>query len=115
MVSFLMTGVDMANLSELRLLIRRFAEGEIPYAVFRAQFVGDYLSILHQEFDIEHDVNLIENACADFDEGDISAQDLRDELTALGNTPIISISVAPAPRVRSGSSCAAYIRHELVA
>ncbi len=101
------------NLSELRLLVRRFAEGAILYDVFRAQFVGDYLSILHDDSDVEQEVNLIESACADFDEGDILEQDMRNELSVLANAPIISVYPAVARRPESRSSRAIYIRQEL--
>ena len=96
------------DLSQLRLLVRRFVDGELAYPVFRAQFVVEYLSILHQDSEVERDVNIIESACADFDEGDISAQDLQAELSLIANSPIIWFEPVVTPRPESRSSRAIY-------
>lgn len=96
------------NLSQLRLLVRRFVDGELAYPVFRSQFVAEYLSILHRDSEVERDVNLIENVCADFDEEDISEQDLQAALSLIAKSPIISFEKIDAPKPESQSSRAIY-------
>ncbi len=102
------------DLSQLRRLVRQFVAGEIQYEAFRAQFVASYLSVIHQDLEIDRHVNAIENVCADFDEGDIADRELRDELSVIAN-PLIFISVEmTAVKPESRSSHAIYIRHEAV-
>lgn len=104
------------KLSELRRLVRQYVDGEIAYAPFRAQFVADYLAVLHQDLEMERDVNAIENACADYDEQDISEHELRDDLSLIANRPTISVLWNAAPQPDSRSSRALYFpTAELVA
>jgi hypothetical protein len=100
------------SLSQLRSLVRRFVGGEISYPVFRSQFVAEYLSILHQDSNVERDVNAIESACADFDEGDILDSELQSELSLIANSPIVSVETNAAPP-EGRSSRAIYLKSHL--
>lgn len=97
------------NLSQLRVIVRRFVDGEISYPAFRAQFVGEYLAVLHANLDLDRDVNVIEHLCSDFDEGDLSGSKLREELSAIASMPILISASTPSPFSESRSSQATFI------
>ena len=59
-------------MDQLKSLVRQFVDAEIDYPVFHAKFVREFLAASHDEVLVDDLVNLIESACADLDEGDIS-------------------------------------------
>lgn len=83
------------GLSELRSLVRRYVDGEVAYDEFRSEFVPQYLSVRHEDVRIEQDVCAIERDCSDYDEGDISEQELREYLSEVATAPIITVRDAP--------------------
>ena len=93
---------------QLRSLVRKFIDGEIAYSVFRGRFVVEYLSVLHHDLDTESDVNAIENSCADFDEQDISADELKAELRFIANRPTVSVQINALSQQQIRSSSAFY-------
>ena len=98
------------SLSQLRALVRRFVDGEIAYEAFRAEFVPQHLSVHYEDSEIERDINAIESACASFDEGDISEQDVKSELSMIISSPIITVDFAASKPIQSGSSEAVLLK-----
>ena len=104
----------MMNLLQLRELAARFANIEIAYADFRQRFIMEALVVHSSDPQFERDVNAIENASAECDEGDVSIEDLRDILSFIASQPVINVRVDSLvlniPQINSESSSSFYYR-----
>ena len=106
------------DLAQLQQLVRRFVENEIDYPAFCEAFVRQFLYARHADAALEDLVNEVESICADFDEGDLSQQERRDELSVIAHAPLVSIELVGQLRmylplsVVSGNPSRALVRRE---
>ena len=83
----------MNRLIDLQNLVRKYLDGSVGYSAFHSEFLLSFLSVHHDQQPIEDAVNAVESACGDFEEGDISVEELMDDLSTIANSPIFRVVV----------------------